>query len=349
MGATGLGGGGYASDDAAAAGIFSGMHAAELVWGGLQPAIEAAATLSLLEWQHGKYEDIEAERIGYIEAAQKQWCGRMNEIRAQMENVIDDIPEPAMFDPVSASGEQLESITDNLQALEYSEQYVEQITKFHLEHDLARQVAMNDGYYDQTKVVWDTIGGLLLGELPTSDVVEILSDTAEQAILTGKIGNSQSLTFRNLGISQLRAQALGRQERREELTNQSQNISSPSRSGDVRTMEIGPAQRISWSITQGQLIQNALQNAYNACSKKAPYLWHQMQTDVQNSVQELQLLAGKANLVNSFVPNYAGIFQSQVSDLSSALIGGVSGDNSGGVAGGASSFGAGQTYNQGGY
>ena len=280
----------------------------------LLPGLEMASQLLLLEWQKDQFEELKEERLGYIQCATTQWIERMDYLRDYLSEIIDDIPQQAMYQPVSFAGEQLETVTDNMQALKYNAQYVEQVNRHHVEHDLARQALLNPKYYEQTECSATSIGDLMKGRLPIDDVVEILSDTAQQALLTGKIGNSCKLTLRNLGISTLRAQTAGRQEAREER--RSVNETSPiQRMADVRSLEVTPADRVSIAITQAQLMQNSLQSAYDTCSKKAPYLWHQLQMDIKKAEMEVMNQAQKAGMTTAFVPNYAQLFSQQLGDL----------------------------------
>lgn len=338
-----IGGGGSLSGGLSAGlGTDAGIGA-YIIGAAAQPAIELAANIGLLEHQRSLRDEIEAERIAYIEAAFEFYCMRSNDIRVQVENAVDEIPLPALYQPVSIDGERLETVTDNMAALNYTSKYAEAVSKFHLEHDLSRQIALNPDYYEQNKETWITIGELISGQLETDSILDIFTDASEASVVNGRVGNQCQYTARNLGIRQHQLGVQGRSEAREERANQAQFVNQLTRMSDVRSMETDPAARIGWQLQQAQLIQASLQNENNAAAKAQPYLWHQMQIDINSMIQGMQMLAGKANLVSTYVPNYSSIFSSQVQDFSSALSQGINGglSSSGGQSGYGPQFGSG--------
>ncbi|MFZ8893309.1 MAG: hypothetical protein ACO3BC_07830, partial [Ilumatobacteraceae bacterium] len=284
----------------------------------LLPGLEMAANLLLLEYQKDEIQRANNDRLGLIQCASSQFMDRLDDMRQYLSLVYDKIPDVAMFQPVSAHGEQLDTITDNMTALKYSSQYAEAVSKFQIEHDLARQIMLNPTYYEQSKISFESLGHLLRGHLPVDDVIEILSDTAEQALLVCKIGNSCKLTHRNLGVSTLRAQTLGRAEARAER-NALNDISNPGRVIPVNAFEMAVADRVNLALAQAQLIQNSLQVAHNACAKADPYLFAQLEMDLTKAQVELQNKVAQANLWQTLVPNYAQIFTTQLGDLFDGL------------------------------
>ena len=288
------------------------------------PGVQADATREVLEYQKQQYDEIEARRIGYLDQAAREWCRCINQVLSKIEDATDDIPEPAMFQPVSPSGEQWQTVSDNLEILPTVTEYAEYINKSHAEMDMARQIVFNPNHYKTNEVVWTTLNELLEGDLPKSLVVETLTRTKEKAVKAGRFGRSSRQSARDLGITSYRVQKAARSEIREEREHQNRTISSTDRQVDLRSMMVTPQQRIAWGIQQGQLIQNSLQNAYNACARKDPHLQQEVNILLQKCQQELTLTAGKASLVNANVPDFATIFQGQNNDTFSTVSRGLS-------------------------
>lgn len=290
----------------------------------LIPGLQAAANILILEYQKEAYEEIEERRIDYIDAAVEAYCECMEDLMADLEDATDSIPEPAIYQPFSPAGEQQDTICDNIDRVPSATAYVKMINNNHLEADMARAVALNPNYYCLNEITWNTIEDLMKGDLPIGLTVETLTKSAEESATNGRLGRACGQFRRNIGLVDYRVQRAARAERREELQFANQNISSLQRQGDIREMMVTPQQRFGYALQQAQLIQNSLQNAYNACAKAAPYKMQEIQIKLQKCTQQMQLLAGKAGLVSGYVPNYAGVLNSQVRDLASGLVGGVS-------------------------
>jgi hypothetical protein len=281
----------------------------------LAPAAEAAATLGLLKYQEGRYDDKLRDRLKFLEAAIKEWTTGVDALVLDAKVATDDIPAAAIYQPVQPSGEQLQTILDQVENLEYTRDYALMITQFHREHELARAEAMNPNFTDLMNVTWISIDDLVNGKLPIDEVMEITTDLSENALLQVRIGNIKNQTIQSLGISRLRAQQLGRSEHRLELQSQSQNISPLSRMGDLRDMVVRPETRIAIALQQGQLIQQSLQNDNNALARKAPYLKEQMNLRMQKLIAQMQLSASKGSMGLNAVPNYAAALEGAVGKL----------------------------------
>lgn len=286
----------------------------------LLPSIQAAANLLILQWQKEQYDDIEEKRIDYIESAISQFKGCMDALKADMKDATDDVPLPAMYQPVSPGGEQWETLSENLTMMSALACHANSISSNHREHDLARMIVLHPGYYRCSELTWLSIERLMKGELPIGLTVETLTRSAERSIINGRLGRAHGQFRRDIGLVDYRIQKAARAEQREERASLNRDVNPLQRQGDIREMITTPVQRIGFAIQQAQLLQNALQNAYNACARKAPYLLNELQLGIQQCQQVMQLNAGKAGLVNSYVPNYLGIFNSQVRDLSAGIV-----------------------------
>jgi len=170
----------------------------------------------------------------------------------------------------------------------------------------------------QSKSVQDLTRGIL----PVGDVVEVLGDTAEQACLTGRIGNTKRTTARDLGISKLRVQAAGREEFRKATAFNNSVVSPNGRQHDIGEMMMTPQQRVELALHQAQLIQQSLQNKNNALAQKKPYKLAELQFKIQRIITRLQQKSTEALLVNTHVPNYAGTIVPKMSNVS-GLVGAI--------------------------
>lgn len=287
----------------------------------LLPAIQAAAMLMILRYQKSQYDDIESKRIRYIEGAVSQFRECSRAIREQVENASDDVPLPAMYQPVSPGGDQWETVSEHLTMMPTLACYAADVSRYHQEQDLARAVVMNPRYYEMQEITWTSIADLMKGILPMGLVMETLTRSSERSLISGRLGRAHGQYRRDMGLTDYRVQQAARAEQRAERGSLNQDVSPLARSGDIREMIVKPTDRLGFAIQQAQLLQNSLQNAYNACARKAPFLMNLIQMEMQECLNVMQLNAGKAGLVNSYVPNYAGIFNSQVRDLSSGLVG----------------------------
>ena len=317
--------GGIASngDFPIAAGIQAAAHtaasAASWVSRLALPAAEAAATLGLMQYKKNQFDDIEDRRIRFLDNAVSQFCVCMNEIRADIRNATDDIPEPAMYQPVSVFQEQWNTALENIEAMPAMAQYARDVSKNNRDSDLIRAVILNPSYYELSEITWSSIGDLMKGILPVGLTVETLTNSANTSITTGRLGRAHGQFRRNVGIIDYRIQKEARQEQRLERSSQNQDVSSLQRQGDVREMVVSPQERVGYALQQAQLLQNSLQNANNACARKPPALLQELQIELTKCQQQLQLEASKAGIIGGFVPDVTSIFNTQIRDAVKSL------------------------------
>jgi hypothetical protein len=111
----------------------------------------------------------------------------------------------------------------------------------------------------------------------------------------------------------------GRQSFDRGLASINQNVSPVARMVDIRDMMQSPAQRINLALQQAQLIQNSLQNAYNLAVQVPLGRTAKLQARIQKCIMLLSTRLSKANLVNTYVPNYATALTPTINQFANAL------------------------------
>ncbi len=285
----------------------------------LVPGLQAAANILLLEKQKEQFDDNEDKRIGYIDVAIQEWCNCVDGILNDVKDATDDVPKPSIYQAVSPSGEQWQTISDNIETSQVARQYICYMNDTHREQDIIRATVLNPKYSSMNEKTWCSISDLIDGVIPKGLTVETMTRSKAKAIKNGRMGRSARQTARDLGIIDYRLQKAGRAEQREERASQNRDVSPNNKMGDIREMMLQPQQRIAYAIQQAQLIQASDQNAYNACARKAPYLMQKVQIQMQKCMHQMSLLAGKAGLVNGNVIDYASTLNSQIRDITSGI------------------------------
>ena len=306
-------------DASAAATIYAGSNVFSWAQALLVPGAQAAANILLMEQQKSDYEDIVNQQRVLLDAAVNQYISGIDALIPLFEDAYPDVPQAAEYVPIDACCIQRATIECNIATMPRADVYASSLSRYHEQSAIVRAVVFDSRFLTSMDMASVQISDLLRGRMPVADVVEILTDNAELAALTGRIGNTRRTTARDLGLSRMRAQAAGREELRAHHGFISQAVSPLSRLGDIRDMVQTPAQRIALALTQAQLIQNSLQNLYNQQAQKSPHLLAELQTKIQKVITKLQFQANKATLVNTFVPNYAAILQPMVQSIAQAI------------------------------
>ena len=287
----------------------------------LMPALQAAATIAILKRQKDQYNEIADDRIRLMEQAVKNYCDAIDACIASgvFREAFGSVPDAILYDPVNPEQEHDGLINDNLKTLPAAQRHMQAVNRLVENNDVARMVALDPKYLVNLQMESCQIKDLLAGKLPVDDVIEVMTDTAEQACLLGRIGNTKGLTARNLGISRVRAQAAGRAafERHNNMLNR--DVSPISRQSNLIDLLQTPQQRIALALTQAQLIQQSLQNAANADAAGDPTTYAELQAKLQKINNRLGVEAQRGNMINQFVPNYAAILQPQIQSLTEAL------------------------------
>ena len=297
-----------------ALGCSVGLPVSSVVAGLAIPAIQAAATLTLLNFQNNIAEDRIDESQRIITQAQANYCACLQELLPLLEQATDDVPKASHYNNVSIGGSFFESLKQTVQLAEHAREYSTLYGEIGRDVDLARIKANNPLYDETQEKIWTQLNGYVCGETPVDVAIEITGDAAQTNIINGRIGTCQ-LTARKLGANSLSMQQLGRTEKRAEEEHYNRNISPLERNPDLQKFVVDPQNRVQWDLEQAQLTQQSIQNAFNLCAKKDPYLLQEWQVRMQCCTSELQTALSNASSVLGFVPNYLGTFGPQINSF----------------------------------
>ncbi len=303
-----------------ASNIFSWAEAKQM------PDLQAEANKKVLDKQKADYDLIIKDQRTGLQEAINYFNNQLDILdkvdRDQFIEAFPDVPKAAEYIPVDACCVQAETIECNIGKVDRSNTYVSYVNRLHEQNDLLHCLAADPRFMVTLDIQSKSIQDLTRGILPVGDVVEVLNDTAEQASLMGRIGNTKRTTARDLGISKLRAQAAGREEFRKATAWANTVVSPQSRQHDIGEMMMTPQQRVELALHQAQLIQQSLQNKNNALAQKKPFKLALLQARMQKIITKLQSKSTKALLVNTHVPNYAATITPNLTNYSQ-LVGGI--------------------------
>ena len=295
-------------------GCSQGLPVASVVAGLAIPALQAAATLTLLNFQNDIAEDRIDDSQRIITQARDRYCQCLEELLPLLEQATDDVPLASDYNPVSVGGSYFESLKETVQLAQFAREYTELYGAIGRDTDLTRLRSLNPLYDETQDKIWQQLLSYTCGETPVDVAIEISGDAAETNAINGRLGTCQ-LTSRKLGANSLSMSQLGRSEKRLEEENLNRNVSPLDRNLSVERFVVDPAQRVQWDIEQAQLIQQSIQNAFNLCAKKDPYLLQEWQVRMQCCVTDLQTALSNASAELGFVPNYLGAFGPQINSL----------------------------------
>lgn len=289
------------------------------------PKRQAEANALVLQIQKAQYDALSKEQRDILNAAINTYMTEINSLLAgtDFEEAFPDVPEAAEYVPVDACCVQGSTIECNISHTQRADDYVRYVNRLHEQNDLVHALAGDPRFLVTLDIQSKSINDLSRGILPVGDVVEILTDSAEQASLVGRIGNTRKTTARDLGISKLRAQAAGRREFREATTWFNSSVSSIQRQLSIQSMMMAPQERVQLALHQSQLIQQSLQNKNNSLAQKSPHLMAELQTKLQQIITRLQSKSSEALLVNTHLPNPALIVPAPTMDNVSGIVGSI--------------------------
>lgn len=216
-----------------------------------------------------------------------------------------DVPEAAEYVPVDVCCIQGSAVECNISHTARTDTWVRNVNRLHEQNDLIHLLSLCPDFLVNLDILNKSVQDLMRGILPVGDVVEVLTDNAEQAALSGRIGSTRKTTARDLGISKLRLQAAGRREMREHGAWLNTSVSPQQRQLSIKDMMLSPQDRVNWALAQAQLIQNSLQNKNNRLAQKEPYKMARIQLRMQKQITRLQQRATRALISNTSIPNYA--------------------------------------------
>lgn len=285
----------------------------------LLPAIQAEANLLLMDRQKSDYDKIAAVQRQFLTTAINNYINGVESLLPSFQDAYPDIPQAAEYTPVDPCCVQGDTIECNIRHIARADVYAGGVNRAHEQQAIVRAIAFDPRFLVNIDMVSMQISDLLRGVLPIGDAMEVLTDRAEQDALLGRVGSGgRKLTPRDLGLSKLRQQALGREEFRRHCTLVN-GVLVMNKPANIEDLMQTPSQRIALALTQAQLIQNSLQNLYNRNAQKAPYLMAQLETKLNRLIAKLQIEAAKGTIVNNFVPNYAAILAPMVKSVASAI------------------------------
>lgn len=288
------------------------------------PKRQAEANKEVLRLQKEHYDAINAEQRALLDTAINNYLSGTDSLinGYDFEEALPDVPEAAEYVPVDVCCEQSATIECNISHTDRADAYISYVNRLNERNDLRHALSACPDFLVNLDIANKAIQDLMRGILPVGDVVEVMSDVAEQASLSGRIGSAKRTTARDLGISKLRAMAAGRKEFRDSVAWANTVVTPLQRQHDIADMMQKPGERIGYALAQAQLIQNSLQNKNNALAQKAPHLLAELQLKLQQQTTRLQQEASKALLMNVHVPNYASVVIPKLSNTAQ-LLGGI--------------------------
>jgi hypothetical protein len=305
-------------DATAAAAIYTVENTSSWAKNFLLAGAQTAANITLLEKQRTQYEDISQDRIRIINHAVSNYHTRLQSVIRSMKEAYPDNPQAEAYIPVNPCDEQEDQIECNLGTTTRANEWATLVSRYQAQSDFTRMVVLDPRWYVNIDMYSITLGDLLRGEFPVGDLMEVMTGSAEASLATGRVGGSQRMGRRNVATARLRLQAAGRAELRRQAALMG-SVSPIKRMASPDEMMQTPQQRIALALTQAQLIQNSMQNWFNRNAQKPPYRLARLNLKMEKAVNVLQMQVSRANLTNTFVPNYAAILAPQINALTSTV------------------------------
>lgn len=310
-------GGKASGEHTAAALIYSTANKFSWAKNLVMPGVQAAAMITLLQRQKSLYEEQAGQQRRVIDLAFDYYSDRLDSIIAggELEQAYPDVPQAAEYVPVDPCAEQQRGIDCNGENLSAANSWAQCINRLHEQADLTRAVVLDPRWLVNMDMYSIQVGDLLQGTIRPDGLMETMTDVAEEALASGRVGGVRRATTRALALERLRRVRLGQRELRAEAEFINR-ISPQKRQADIREMMVTPQQRLSLALTQAQLVQNSLQNLFNRNAQKPSSSMERLKLKLDQAVQVMKLQAMKANLFNTYVPNYATVLQPQIDEVS---------------------------------
>jgi len=291
----------------------------------LVPALQAAATLTILEKQKDLYDDLADDRIELIDEAVEKYVASVLSFTGGglARDAFGTVPDAAEFVPIDNQEELYANINDNLQNLPAAERLIVAANRMNENNDIARLLRFSPDALHQAQQNSTTILRLMHGHLEVDTLVDLTTDQAENAAFTGRTGNTRRSTARALGLRRMDMVRLGRQEMSRQA-DWSEKVSSTRRQLSIQDFVSTPSQKIGLQLSLAQLIQQSLQNKNNADAAGDPTKFAEFQGKMQMATAVLGQEAQRGNMINQFVPNYAAILQPAIESISESLLGSAS-------------------------
>lgn len=288
----------------------------------LVPALQAAATILILEKQKEQYDDIANQRIGLIDNAVTKYVNGMDALITSglMGDAMGSVPDAAIYQEVDSRKTIYAAINENLQNVPAAERHIAAVNRMNEQNDIVRMTAFSPEFLHILHTNSSSIRDLINGKLPIDVLIDITTDVAENDQVNGRIGNSSRQTHRSVGLSRLQMMDKGRRAMAQHIA-MAQDVSPIQKQQSMQEMLGTPQGRLGLALTQAQLIQNSLQNYNNLDATGDPAKMGQLQSDMQKLTARLGMEAQRGNMVNQFVPNYAGLLAPQIASITEGLLG----------------------------
>lgn len=308
-----MGGGKQAAGSVAAATIYTAGRVATnaVAWAEslIAVGIQVAAMKWMLNKQKKSYDEISTKQIRYLEDAVDQFMLMVNnELIPAIPGAYPEVPKAAEYVPVDVDSMTFQTFMSDLNSTRQGHTMIEALNNSIRNNYRARLFLLSPTILDALTKEAAQIHSLLDGCAPNSDIMEVFTDVNDNALATGRIGNMAGMTAAALGITKLRLQAAGRDALHRHLQGLNANVSPISAEARLAEYFVKPENKIGFALQQGQLIQNSMQNLFNTMAQKPPARKAIITAKMQAAMAKLQLEANRGNLVNHYVPNYAGLF-----------------------------------------
>lgn len=305
-------------DHEAAALVYSAQNRNDWAKSLLLPGLQALANIKVIDRQKKQYDNITADQRQLLDDAIDWYFDRIDDVLPTLNAAYPDVPRAAEYVPVDPCKVVRDNIECNLGRITSANGLVQTINRMHQQAAFTRAVVLDPRWWVNVELYAVSLNSLLKGEIDQGDLMDLTTGTAEMALATGRVGATRLSGQRRLGIERLRRQHEGRSELRRQVE-MSARIFPSAKSASVEDFMVKPEQRIALALTQAQLIQNSLQNVYNQQAQKQPYRLAAVNLRLEKIINRLQMRVSRANLQNTFVPNYASIFQPQITALTESV------------------------------
>ena len=305
------------ADPAAAAVIYAGATAFSWAKALAIPGIQALANIKLLEKQDKIYRNIRSSQRSVLQSSLTTYTNAISALMPELEAAYPDTPQVARYVPIDPCKEAQDLIACNMAGMNRADEWAKCVNQLNQQNAIARAVFFDPKWVENVDLYAMTVADLLRGRFPVTDA-PLTGDEDELSAFNARTGGVGFASARNYGLSRGRSRAVGRREMIDEA-DMMESISPVSRQVDIRDMMSTPEQRIAFTLTQAQLIQNSLQNVFNRDAQKPPYLMAQLNAKLEVAINRLQHQASRASIAGTHVPNYAAILQPQIAAITQGV------------------------------
>ena len=212
-------------------------------------------------------------------------------------------PDAFLYDPVNLTQSQLEGVRGNMRAEDGASALSERVNSSIWENDLNRIRTLMPGYDSYTSSYLGTTAALQAGELPYSDVMDILGENSSLSGALATPGGNRATTLKDLGISRLDAMNQGNS-MYTDFVNLMQTVSPQEQQMTPQDSFLTPSERLNADIEQAALTQQGNASAEIARASPDP---------AENALINAAMGVEFASLGASYTPttDYSGMIAAQ--------------------------------------